>query len=146
LFTPLFYGIDPANTNAFGGRPDCLANGNLPKSERTLDRYFDTSAFAAPPADAGRYGTCGGNILEGPGFNILHAGLMKEVPLHEKFTLRLEAVATNVLNHPNFGQPGNSFDATLDPAAQAANGYGVITGTSFGGGPSVLSLTLRLTF
>lgn len=144
FFTPMFYGTDPANTNSFGGQPNCLSNPNLPKSRRTLDQYFDTSAFSAPAANAGQWGTCGANILEGPGLNILNAGLSKEVSLREKLTLSLELVATNALNHPSFSQPGNSFDATLNPAAQASNGFGVISGMSVS--PRNLQVTARLKF
>ena len=55
FFGPTFSGADPSNTNTTTGRPDRIANGNLPSSERRLDRWFDPSAFVRP--QAGRYGT-----------------------------------------------------------------------------------------
>jgi hypothetical protein len=134
-FTPSFSGTDPANTNAFGGRPDCIANGNLPKSERTMERYFNTDAFVAPPDNAGRYGTCGANILQGPGLNVLNAGLMKELDLGERFKMRLEGVSSNVLNHPSFGAPGNTI---------GTSSYGVINYTRIAA--RNLSITARLEF
>lgn len=142
FFTPMFYGSDPANTNAFGGRPDCLANGNLSKSARTMDRYFNTDAFVVPGADAGRYGNCGANILQGPGLNVLNAGLSKEISVRERLKVRLEAVSSNVLNHPSFGQPGNYFNG--NPVDEANDGYGVINSTRIA--PRNLSLTLRVAF
>jgi hypothetical protein len=29
-------------------RPDCIADGNLPRGERTADRWFDVTAFRTP--------------------------------------------------------------------------------------------------
>ena len=45
-------------------RPDRLTDGNLDSSQRTLDRWFDTSAFVLA---RGHYGNSGGNILFAPG-------------------------------------------------------------------------------
>ena len=134
-FTPYFSGTDPANTNAWGGRPDCIGNGNLPKSDRTMDHYFNTAAFVAPPDNAGRYGNCGANILEGPGLNVLNGEMMKEITLHESFKLRLEAVSSNALNHPSFSTPGSTIGTST---------YGVIQSTRIAA--RNLQLTVRLTF
>jgi hypothetical protein len=64
-FSPSFAGADPSNTNTVGGLPDRIGNGNLPPGERTTARWFDTAAFAVPPA--GRFGNSGPNVLEGRG-------------------------------------------------------------------------------
>jgi hypothetical protein len=50
--TPTFSGTDPSNTNTIGGIPDRIRNGNLPPSERTMSRWFDPTAFVAPPRTA----------------------------------------------------------------------------------------------
>ena len=57
--TPTFSGTDPSNTNTIGGIPDRIGNGNLPSSERTINRWFDASAFVAPPVNSGRFGNSG---------------------------------------------------------------------------------------
>ena len=44
-FNPTFTGRDPSNTNTIGGRPDRIGPGNLPTGQRTIDRWFDASAF-----------------------------------------------------------------------------------------------------
>ena len=136
-FTPYFAGSDPSNTNTFGGRPDCLANGNLSKSQRTMERYFDTAAFAVPPDNVGRFGSCGANILEGPGLNVFNLGLLKEITMHETYKLKLEAVSSNVFNHPSFDIP----DATLGSPT-----YGMVVHTRTGTAARDLSLTVRLAF
>ncbi len=102
-FNPTFTGTDPSNTNTIGGRPDRLADGTL--SDWTLDRYFDTAAFVAPPAGSGRFGNCGRNVLEGPGIKVFHLGLAKNFTVHEDIKLMLELAMRNLFNHPNFGNP-----------------------------------------
>jgi hypothetical protein len=59
-----FTGRDPSDTNTVGGRPDRIGNGNLPKGERTIGRWFDASTLVAPPVDAGRFGNAGLGVLE----------------------------------------------------------------------------------
>ncbi|MFB3902427.1 MAG: TonB-dependent receptor domain-containing protein [Acidobacteriota bacterium] len=102
-FNPTFGTLDPSNTNSIGGRPDRVADGKLP--DWTVDRYFDIAAFAIPPANAGRFGNCGRNVLEGPGLKTLHLGLAKNFRIHEELTLMLELAVRNLLNHPNFANP-----------------------------------------
>jgi hypothetical protein len=104
-FHPTFSGSDPSNTNVFGGRPDRIADGNLPDDQRTLERWFDTSAFVAPPAGIGRFGNSGVYILQGPGLNVFHFGTQKDVVFTERMRLKLEMTSTNFFKHPNFNNP-----------------------------------------
>ena len=119
FFSPSFTGADPSNTNTVGGLPDRIGNGNLPPSQRKLDRWFDTTAFARPPA--GRFGNSGVNILEGPGLHMHDLTLGKTFPITERLKFTLMAAAQNVFNQPNFNNPGASLSA---PGT-----YGVITST-----------------
>ncbi len=135
--TPAFAGVDPSNTNRRAGRPDRVADGNLPKDQRTLSRWFDTSAFVNPPNGIGRFGTSGAFILEGPGLNVFHFGLAKEVVFHERLRLKLDMVSTNFFNHPNFTNPS----ATI-----GASAYGAVLGTVGEDGNRNFSLTARLVF
>src|SRR5262249_3730378 len=72
FFSPSFDAFDTSNTNTVGGRPDRIGDGNLPGSQRTIDHWFDTSAFRVPGdlnADGrpdiavGRFGNSAPNIL-----------------------------------------------------------------------------------
>lgn len=136
-FTPSYSGVDASNTNRLSGRPDRIADGNLPAGQRTINRWFDTTAFVAPPAGIGRFGTAGLDILNGPGINVFHAGLFKEIVLHERARMKLEAVATDALNHPNYNDPG----ATIGTPT-----YGRITSTKQYDGNRETSFTVRFIF
>jgi hypothetical protein len=108
-FSPTFSGPDPSNTQTFGGTPDRIGNGNLPAGERTIDRWFDASAFTNPPA--GRYGNAGKNFLIGPGRQAANLGLFKTFYPTERFNVRVQATFTNAFNHPNFGSPNTNISA-----------------------------------
>jgi hypothetical protein len=160
-FSPFFTTTDPSNTNSFGGMPDRIANGNLPPGQRTVDHWFNTSAFKIPgcpdsdpacanPANIGRFGNSGINILEGPGLNAQNLSLRKRFVLTERLHLDIMALCSNLFNHPNFSPPPASYASngnTID-----APGAGVITGQHdryFSGeksGPRVIELRARLEF
>jgi len=115
FLTPLWTGTDPTGA-AFTSsatipnvtiRPDIRRNPNLPASQRTIDKWFDTSAFDAP--DAGRFGTSANGVIVGPSSTVFHAGLAKLFKFSERTRLRFEVTATNLFNHPNFSNPGLNF-------------------------------------
>ncbi len=109
FFTPTFSGSDPSNTNTVGGRPDRICNGNLPASQRNVNRWFDPSCFVVPPA--GRFGNAGSNILEGPGYNMQDVSVSKTFNLTERFRFTLTGAAANALNHANFLNPSANISA-----------------------------------
>ncbi len=84
-------------------RPNRLADGNLPDSQRTLRRWFDTSAFALA---VGQYGTSGRNVLTAPGLASLDFSLFKNFRIREKKTLQLRWEMYNATNTPAFNPPG----------------------------------------
>ena len=71
----------------------------------TTQNFFNLNAFALPPANAGRFGTCGVGILHGPGMIDVDGGLAKRFNLGERMHVRFEATFTNVLNRTNFAPP-----------------------------------------
>lgn len=109
-FTPTFASGDPSNTNTIGGRPDRLASGKL--DNPTIARWFDPAAFAAPSANAGRFGNSGRSILEGPPFRVLHLGLVKGFVLREPLRMEVELAVRDLFNHPNFGLPTSNISST----------------------------------
>jgi hypothetical protein len=87
-------------------RPDRVGSGQLDRP--TVDRWFDTSAFAAPPEPTATFGTSGRNILRGPGQFTVDAALSKHTVIGQLRTeLRLEAF--NVFNHPAFANPSTNI-------------------------------------
>jgi len=119
-------------------RPDCV--GNPIPTNRTRGNYYNIGAFALPPTDAGRFGTCGLGILEGPGEINVNAGLAKVIAIKESYRLRFEATFTNVLNHTNFAPPSLNFSNQST--------FGVLTSTlpQGQGGNRTGQLALRFDF
>lgn len=91
-------------------RPDILRNPNLPRSERTLKRWFDVTAFTV--WKPGAFGTCSRGVIKGPGTNVMHATLIKNLFLSERVRIRGELGVTNVMNHPNYSPPGLNITST----------------------------------
>ena len=84
-------------------RPDRIANGNLPDSARSLQRWFDTSAFVLA---TGHYGTSGRNVLSAPGLASLDFSLFKNFRLSERKNVQLRMEMYNATNTPPFSPPG----------------------------------------
>ena len=95
-------------------RPNRLADGNLPSAERTVDRWFDTSAFVPTTSTPGAigfvpntiFGNSGVGILRGPGYVNLDLNVAKTFPIREQFNAQLRVELFNAFNHTNFGVPG----------------------------------------
>jgi hypothetical protein len=134
FFSPSFSGFDVSNTQSTSGRPDRIADGNLPSSERTLSRWFDASALRVPGDNngdgrpdfsVGRFGTAAPNILVGPGVFDLSAGLHKDFRITEKFRAVLQGTFRNVINHPIYGNPNSTITAANVGTVTSLNGlYG----------------------
>jgi hypothetical protein len=108
-------GQDQSNTDVSGrfvsSRPDRIGDGNF--AHPTPAQYYDKSAFALVPKGAGRFGTSGTGILEGPGTVAIAAGLAKTFSVSEKLRLRMEGTFTNLPNHPNFVPPNVQWSSPL---------------------------------
>jgi len=112
----------PNNLNAPGSAqmPDLVKSnvqifsdnlkGSLPTgADPTAYQYFDRSAFAAvniPTSQPQRFGTAGRNIIRGPGFFNIDMSVFRTIGITEGINVQFRAEALNVLNHPNFGNPG----------------------------------------
>jgi hypothetical protein len=126
-FSPV---LQTSTTNGTGSRPDVVGNVTYPK---TLQRWFDPSAFATPAPYT--YGNAGRNILYGPGRTNWDASLFKNFVIREEVRFEFRAEAFNVLNHPQFGLPNQNIGNAQ---------VGSIT--SIVGNPRQLQLGLRFQF
>jgi hypothetical protein len=90
-------------------RPNCLGDPNLSASERSADRFFNTSAFT--PAAFGTFGTCGRNIVIGPASKNFDLAATKLFKFSESRTLEFRAETFNLFNIVNFDLP-NRFAFT----------------------------------
>ena len=97
--------LTPGNFNVqnTGARPDVLRNPNLPRGERTIDRWFDTEAIQN--ATPGRFGTAGKGIIQGSGVNNWDVNLAKNFYITERHRLQFRAELFNAFNHPQFDDP-----------------------------------------
>lgn len=108
MMTGNFFSVTVAGDRAnVGGFPFQRANrtcdGNLPRGERTIDRYYDTNCFAVTPL--GTFGNSGRNIIEIPGLNNWDVSFLKDTRLKERLTLQFRAEFFNFFNHAQFGAP-----------------------------------------
>ncbi|HTV14453.1 MAG TPA: TonB-dependent receptor [Acidobacteriaceae bacterium] len=116
-------------TSVFPGlRPDVIGNPVLPRGQRQLLHYFNTSAFTSKPFDCSTSnsvscytpGDTARNLLYGPGYINLDASLFKTFQMAERYNLELRLEMFNTFNTPHFDNPdGNEADGT----------FGQITGT-----------------
>ena len=134
---------DQSNTDmierSIGGaiaRPDCVSN---PYANQTSQQFYAFNAFALPPANAGRFGSCGVGILQGPGMIDVDLGLARRFKIGEHMHFRFEATFTNVLNHANFAPPATNIASPAFGVLQSALPQG-------SGGNRTGQLALRVDF
>jgi Carboxypeptidase regulatory-like domain/TonB dependent receptor len=98
-----------ANTGG-SDRPNRIADGSLPSDQRTVQKWFDTSAFA--PQALYTVGNSGRNILSAPPLRQLDFSVFKQFKLSERFRLEFRSEAFNLTNTPNLGIPAASLGAS----------------------------------
>jgi len=115
-----------------------LANGNI--------QYFAPSVCVEPcsgstfgistAAGSLHFGNMGRNSIIGPGFNNVDFSLIKKTKINERFSHEMRFEAFDILNHPNFGQPGRGVQV-------GSTTFGVISNTRFATGDSGSSRQLQ---
>jgi hypothetical protein len=129
FLSPMWTGPDPTGTAYTTSRtpaqvtirPNYLFDGNLPADQRTVNHWFDPTAFSAPTP--GFFGSAAKGVLKGPGVSVLDAGLGKYFSITERLRLRWEMTATNFFNHPNWSDPSvNISDAVQVGVISSAAG------------------------
>lgn len=126
------------NVGSLGGsnHANIVGSWRLPSGQRTLQHYFNTSAFSAPAQYT--FGSSSRDMLRGPGFANIDFALQKHFTLpwrESRLTFRMEAA--NFLNTPHFGNPDSNL---------AASAFGQIRGLRGGSTPRQLQAVLRLEF
>jgi hypothetical protein len=110
---PPFTVITAANTtNAFPAgplRPNLVGNPELPSNERTLGRWFNTSAFVNPAPFT--FGDSPRSVLRGPGVVTTDLTMEKSIGLAHGTRLDVRVEAYNLLNRTNFNIPGFTLGA-----------------------------------
>jgi hypothetical protein len=90
-------------------RPNLLRDPDLPDSQRTVDRWFDPTAFAQPAPNT--IGNAGRNILRAPGLTNLDLLFSRSFRITETSRLDFRAEFFNALNRTHLGPPNAQIGA-----------------------------------
>ena len=123
-----------------GWRPNVVGDPELSASQRTIDRWFNTAAFARPAQ--GDHGNAGSMVARGPGINNWNMSLFKNVKVGGHASVQFRAEAYNVFNHTQFQTVNTTpqFDAQGN---QVSGAFGQVTGTR---DPRIMQFALRVAF
>ncbi|MBM3795359.1 MAG: hypothetical protein FJW31_15135 [Acidobacteria bacterium] len=94
-------------------RPDRLADGNIDKRTRTLQRFYDVNAFRLL-ANGGvdrRVGNSGRNILTSEGVNNHDLQVFTDFRIREGHNLEFRWENFNAFNHTQWGAAGTNLEA-----------------------------------
>ena len=122
-------------------------------------KAFNPAAFTDPPVDPNtgnplRQGNVPRNFLRGFGATQWDLAIHRDFPVRESVKIQFRAEMFNVLNHPNFGQPGNAWPFDFGVSTQMLGRS--LAGQSLGsggfdslyqiGGPRSIQFALKLIF
>ena len=126
-------------TSAFDHEPNLsnISSGdpNLPRGDRTFERYFNTGLFSAPPNNV--KGNAGLGIVRAPGVNNWDLALSKTFRPLEKLKVEFRGDMLNAFNHVQWSGVNSTFSDAKN------NTFGWITGARDG---RFVQLLLRLAF
>jgi hypothetical protein len=111
--------------------PNRTCDGNLSESQRTVNRYFDTSCFSPNPTD---YGNSVAFPIFSDGIVNVDFGALKRFPFGETRFVEFRTEMFNVFNSVNFGPPRGSVTSST---------FGRVTST---GMARQIQLALRIVF
>ncbi len=135
-FTISVFG-DTANAGTVVGENPIRANVTgaavFPTGTRNASKWFNPSAFTAPPAYT--YGNASRNSVYGPGTETMDLGVVREFSVTENTRFEARAEFFNLFNHTNLGTP-NRFVNTAN--------FGSITEATTPG--REIQLSARLSF
>jgi hypothetical protein len=142
-FTPGFSTSDGQDITGSqeGARITLIGDPNLPKSQRTFFKNFNTDAFARTPQRD--FGNAGNGILRNPAWNNWDISVSRRIPWKgEERYFQFRGEFYNAWNHTQFS--GYDTGARFNPQGQQINAnFGALTGTR---DPRKIQLSLRLMF
>jgi hypothetical protein len=119
-------------------RPYLIGNPNLPSSEQTVNRWYNTAAFAKP-GDSGTpnytFGTLGRNTMRGPRYFNMDFSVFKNFTLTERMKLQFRAEFFDIFNHQSLALPNMGVGSAQAGTIRA------ISNT-----PRLIQLALKLMF
>jgi hypothetical protein len=97
--------FDNPNVGAQIALPNVVSNPN--NGPKTINEWFDTSAFQAPAPFT--FGNARIASITGPGSVDVDFSIFKNTPITERVNLQFRSEFFNVLNHTNLGDPNTTF-------------------------------------
>ncbi len=137
-----FSTVDSVDATGGGDGQRIIVTGKAPlaSSEKTFDRYFNTSVFARPPA--GTLGNAPKDVFRGPGINNWDISIFKTFPIRERMNAQFRWELYNAFNHTQFS--GVNATARFDAAGNQVNtALGQLTAARE---PRRMQLSLRFSF
>jgi hypothetical protein len=127
--------VDRANAGPGRGiRANCIGDPVPDGFKQTLDRWFDTTAFAQPALFT--HGDCGYNTVRGPSSKSMNLSVFRSVPLGAARRMELRLETFNLFNWVNFGFPAANVSNQ--------NTFGRITSTL--GDPREMQFAVKVYF
>ena len=114
--------------------PNLVGDPELPQSQRTVARWFNTEAFTVPSPAPQAFGTAGVGVMRGPGLANFDFSLVKNISFKETKSVQFRAEAFNFPNLTNLGQPDNYFyegSPTFGTISAAKDGRQIQFGLKF---------------
>jgi hypothetical protein len=134
-------GVDITGSPTDTYRAVVTGNAILPKDQRTVIRFFDTSVFKLPAV--GSFGNAPKTVFRGPGTNNWDLAINKNFRIFkERAAVQFRGELYNAFNHTQF----NTVETTarFDPLGNQANTlFGQLTGAA---APRTVQLALRFLF
>ena len=111
--------------------------------------FYDRRSFPSFAEKSERQGNFGRNIFRELPINPLDLALARTFKVVENWKLQFKAEAFNALNHPLFGQYGNTSNSPSTfgvPSQTLSSSLGGLNALYQLGGPRSIQLALRLSF
>ncbi|HWB86357.1 MAG TPA: TonB-dependent receptor [Bryobacteraceae bacterium] len=124
-----------------GVRPILLSNAIIPKSQRSINEFFDPTVFAVPAV--GTFGNAPRVVFRGPGINNFDMSIFKNIPIHERARLQFRFEAYNAFNHTQFSGVNTSAQFNTATGQMTNAALGTITSAR---GARVGQASLRFSF
>jgi Carboxypeptidase regulatory-like domain len=105
--TPFSLSITTTQTGWRATRPNAVRSGELSRSERTINRWFDPSGYSLPAPFT--YGNSARNSLFGPGDMVFDVSFLKNFSILERVKAQLRGEFFNFPNHANFNNPATNI-------------------------------------
>lgn len=143
-FSPTLGSRDRSGQNIRSIRADC--NGQPVRyNDRNPDKFIANPEIFSQPAP-GKIGTCGRNILRGPGLAQLDFSVIKNTRIFERYTLEFRWEMFNLFNRANFGFVNNNIRFASFGKIQSTPDVDAANPVISQGGPRSMQAVLKLRF